>query len=673
MRRCFGQVPLSIALLFAGQLGLTAEPERPTGAAPESATAQRGEAYAHLMRSLFSVRRGEVGAAVDEIHQALKLAPDSPDLLAEAAVLLMEWTGRIGEAERLARRALELDDDHTEALRFLAELSAGRALGPQRDEQSRDDAIRFYEKLAAGDTTNQPEVLEMLVRLRHRAGDQAGALRTARRLVHERPGDLSATNTLAQLLLRTGEASKAAIVLLDYALKHPPNEELLAWAEQLTNSQQSWGEMVEYLDSRRPFPTDHPAIHHFYGAALLRRQRWGEAAESLQRALGSAGDELRIRKDLALAYRGAGRLADAAQLFGELAEESPEYPFLQQLLAETLADQRDVDRALQAYHTALRGLSGREEVAASHRDAIRHRVALLHLSRNELGAARAVVDGLEQAEDTLGLEIRARLAIEDGEWEEARKYARKLGEAGREGVAALLAGQAAVGEKKWSKAAARFKQAIDLLGPYSTPRVAEIYREADKPEEGLKLLRGWVEDDPELADARFHLGVYSYELDRFDVADRELREAFRLDPNHARALNFLGYSLAERGVSLKEALEMIERALEIDEWNGAYLDSLGWVYYQLGRHEAARVPLERAARELPRDPTVLEHLGDLYLTLGESENALNAWGRALEADPADPDLLRGKIDRELESAGRLVGQSPALGRVADDDSALTPR
>ncbi len=75
----------------------------------------------------------------------------------------------------------------------------------------------------------------------------------------------------------------------------------------------------------------------------------------------------------------------------------------------------------------------------------------------------------------------------------------------------------------------------------------------------------------------------------------------------------------------------------------------------------------------PGDPTVLEHLGDLYLTLGESENALNAWGRALEADPTDPDLLRGKIDRELESAGRLVGQSPALGRVADDDSAPTPR
>jgi len=429
--------------------------------------------------------------------------------------------------------------------------------------------------------------------------------------------------------------------------------------------------VVEYLDSQRPFPKDHPAIHHFYGAALLRRERWGEAAEALERALASAGDDLRIRKDLALAYRGAGRLADAARLFRELAEESPEYPFLQQLLAETLRVQRDVDGALRAYHTALRGLSGREEVAASHRDAIRHRIALLHLSRNEFVAARSIVDGLEQVEAALALEIRARLAIEQGQWEEARKYLRKLGEADRQGIAALLAGQAAVGEKKWSKAGARFKEAVELLGPYTTPDVAEIYRDGEKPEEGLKLLRRWVEDDPALADARFHLGVYYYELDRFEDADRELRAAFRLNPGHARALNFLGYSLAERKTGLEEALEMIERALVVDEWNGAYLDSLGWVYYQLGRHEAARGPLERAARELPQDPTVLEHLGDLYLALGERDHALTVWGRALEADPADPELLRGKIEGELAAAGRLVEDSTARGPVRDDDSAAT--
>jgi tetratricopeptide (TPR) repeat protein len=650
-----GRIAFSIALLLPAQIGL-AEEGKLSVEEQAAATARRGEAYSYLMRSLFSVRRGEVGAAVDEIHQALELVPDSPDLLAEAAALLMHWTGRVAEAERLARRALEIDPDHSDATRFMAELSAGRALGPERDAKSRDDAIRYYEKLASGDTTNSPEVLEMLVQLRYRAGDHEGALRTARRLVQERPGDVAATRTLAQLLLRSGEPGQAALALVDYVLTHP-NEDLLGWAEQLANSQQAWGAIVDFLDASRPFPKDDPSIHHFYGTALLRRERWGDAVEALERSLSSAGDDLRIRKDLALAYRGAGRMADAAELFAALAQESPEYPFLQQLLAETLADQRDVDGALRAYESALRGLSGRKEVAASHRDAVRHRIALLHLGRDEFVAARSVLDVLEQSDDPLALEIRARLAIALGQWEEARKYARKIGDADRQGVAALLTGQAWVGERKWSKAAGKLNKVIELLGPYSRPRVAEIYRGAGKIDEGLAVLAEWVEQDPGLADAHFHLGVYLYEQERFDDADRELREAFRLDPGHARALNFLGYSLAENSVRLDEALEMIERALEVDEWNGAYLDSLGWVYYQLGRYESAREPLERAARELPRDPTVLEHLGDVYLTLGERNRALSAWNRALDAGPENPGLLRGKIERELSAAAELVEEA----------------
>ena len=70
-------------------------------------------------------------------------------------------------------------------------------------------------------------------------------------------------------------------------------------------------------------------------------------------------------------------------IFKVLARETPEYPFLQQLLGETLAEQRDIDGALHAYRTALASLVSRQDVA-SHRDAIRHRIALLHLSRSEL-------------------------------------------------------------------------------------------------------------------------------------------------------------------------------------------------------------------------------------------------------------------------------------------------
>lgn len=188
--------------------------------------------------------------------------------------------------------------------------------------------------------------------------------------------------------------------------------------------------------------------------------------------------------------------------------------------------------------------------------------------------------------------------------------------------------------------------------------MAEVYREGGRTHEGLKLLRAWAVAEPELADARFHLGVYLYALERLDEAEKELREAFRLDPEHDRALNFLGYSLAERKIHLEEALAMIERALEVDAWNGAYLDSLGWVYHQMGRYEEALQPLERAARELPKDATVLEHLGDVYLSLGERQGAVTAWNRALVAGAPDAEGLRVKIRRAEASSGHFAADEP---------------
>jgi tetratricopeptide (TPR) repeat protein len=656
---------LTLATLLGPTLGAAAVPEPAPDRDGTVTTRERGEAYARLMRAVFSVRRGEVGRAVEEVREALALVPDSPDLLTEAANLLLQWTGRVGDSERLARRALELDGDHEGATRFLAEVAAARALGPEPDAASRAEAIRLYEKLAAGDAADRPDVLRMLAELRLKAGDLDGAVREVRRLVAERPGELWATKTLVQLLLRSGRELEALDALLEYAVGHPSHEEMLGWVEQLAGSQRAWPAVVEFLDPRAPFSRDAAALNRFYGEALLRVGRMESAAGALEEALAARPSDVRARKDLALAYRGVGRMAESAAIFRDLVRQSPDYPYMHQLLAETLSEQNDIEGALQAYRTALRGLADSGEVAASHRDAIRLEIARLQLGGGRYAEAGSALVELELPPNPRALLIQCRLAIDTAAWDEARALAERLLEADEPGMARLLEGEIAVGERKWSRAEARFEEAIALLGPYRGAAIAEIYREAGRPEQGLELLNRWAEEEPELADARFHLGVYLYELDRFGEAEHELREAFRLNPKHDRALNFLGYSLAERKIRLEEALEMIERALEVDAWNGAYLDSLGWVYYQLGRYEEARQPLERAARELPTDSTVLEHLGDLHLSLGDREGAVEVWSRALAAGPDDPETLHGKIRRESGGGEQLAADD---ARASTDPS-----
>src|SRR5690606_22346998 len=111
-------------------------------------------------------------------------------------------------------------------------------------------------------------------------------------------------------------------------------------------------------------------------------------------------------------------------------------------------------------------------------------------------------------------------------------------------------------------------------------------------------------------------------------------------------LNYYGYSLVDRGEKLAEALEMIERAVALDPRNGAYIDSLGWAYYRLGRFEDAVITLERAATLESADPVVNDHLGDAYWRVGRLREARFQWLRALSFDPeeADAQAIRHKLD-----------------------------
>jgi Flp pilus assembly protein TadD len=93
------------------------------------------------------------------------------------------------------------------------------------------------------------------------------------------------------------------------------------------------------------------------------------------------------------------------------------------------------------------------------------------------------------------------------------------------------------------------------------------------------------------------------------------RDALKLAPDWAPALNYLGYVLADHGRELGEARQLIERAIKLDPDNGAFIDSYGWVLHRQGHHPEARTQLERAVQLTNGDPVVREHLGDVYRAL----------------------------------------------------------
>jgi tetratricopeptide (TPR) repeat protein len=138
------------------------------------------------------------------------------------------------------------------------------------------------------------------------------------------------------------------------------------------------------------------------------------------------------------------------------------------------------------------------------------------------------------------------------------------------------------------------------------------------------------------------------------AAEGTLRTLVNQDPENANALNSLGYLLAERGTQLDEAVQFVERALKIDPQNPAFLDSLGWAYYQQGHFDRADQPLTEAAAKLQTSSVVQEHLGDLRFKQQRFADAASAWERALAGDGESID--RAKIEQKIRDARSRMAQ-----------------
>ncbi len=142
--------------------------------------------------------------------------------------------------------------------------------------------------------------------------------------------------------------------------------------------------------------------------------------------------------------------------------------------------------------------------------------------------------------------------------------------------------------------------------------------------------------------------------------EADFRKALELSPDQPDVLNYLGYALVEQQIKLDEALGMIETAVAGRPNSGYIADSLGWVYYRLGRFEDAVEPMEKAVSLLPVDPIVNDHLGDVYYKVGRYREAEFQWKRALSFDPeeAEAERIRLKLEIGLEE---VLAQEAQLG------------
>lgn len=143
--------------------------------------------------------------------------------------------------------------------------------------------------------------------------------------------------------------------------------------------------------------------------------------------------------------------------------------------------------------------------------------------------------------------------------------------------------------------------------------------------------------DPLDQDALYFMGLISSEQGASQEAEGFFKKVLEYYPDDADAANSLAFLYAEKGEHLVEALDLALQATGAEGDNGAYLDALGWVYFQLGDAPKAVVFLEKASR-IMMDPVVLNHLAAGYERLGDREKARKQWEMSLALDPSQGDI-----------------------------------
>lgn len=199
----------------------------------------------------------------------------------------------------------------------------------------------------------------------------------------------------------------------------------------------------------------------------------------------------------------------------------------------------------------------------------------------------------------------------------------------------------------------RVDQARKLLAETNAPTDAakvqlamaegQVLREARRYQESLDLLTSALARQPEDTGLLYETAMAAEKIDKVDVMETHLRKLIKLKPDDAQAYNALGYSLADRGVRLPEARDLIQQAVKLSPNDAYILDSMGWVCFKLGDLACARTNLERAYKMRP-EAELGAHLGEVLWAAGDRDEARRIW-RASMKNEADNETLKATLAR----------------------------
>jgi tetratricopeptide (TPR) repeat protein len=181
----------------------------------------------------------------------------------------------------------------------------------------------------------------------------------------------------------------------------------------------------------------------------------------------------------------------------------------------------------------------------------------------------------------------------------------------------------------------------DLTALSSLGYTLNQLKEDDK---ALVLLDKALTIDPKNLQVISIIALINETRKNYQVSDSLYQQALKIDSVNVLILNNYAYSLADRKIRLQDALSMSKKAVGLEPKNASYLDTIGWIYYQLEDYNHAKTNIEEAIKLEGKNATILDHLGDIYFRMKDKSKAIDLWQKAFDLDQTKSEIKQ-KIDK----------------------------
>lgn len=457
---------------------------------------------------------------------------------------------------------------------------------------------------------------------------------------------ISALYTKAEILSNKGK-NKEAIKILKQIVKLSPNSEdaylTLALTQYHTNNTEGAKETLHEMSVRIP---SSPYPYYYLAKIAVDEKNYKQAIEYYNKAFLIAPYFYTALYEEADVYVYLKDYDKAIDVYHGIIEKNPDEYSLYEKIGDLYLSAKKYNNALASYKQAEIYIPSL---------VLQLKIGMTYVELKQYSAAEKI---FKKVIETNPLFYRAYyyyslLLVENKKYDQALEFLKKIPE--NDDMYQNAVEEIAIIYSQQNKVKEAQKVFLPIVEKYPTVEhynlFASFFAQEKDYKNAIEILNKALNKFTDSQSLLYHLGIVYDQAGEKGNAMSVMHQILGINHNNADALNYIGYTYAEKGIKLDTAEKMIKEALKIKPNDGYIIDSLGWVYYKKGLIKKAIITLKRAVKLSDDDPQILEHLGDAYLKAGDKVSAIKFYKMAIESKQLNDPKLKDKLKEKLLNLG----------------------